>query len=341
MRVDSLIGYSQLEWVEIFESMGEKSFRVKQIREWLYQKGVLEAKGMLNISKDLREKISGAGLVSGKVVFDVKSKDGTHKILIELEDGLQIESVMIPTSKRITFCISSQVGCAMGCKFCATAKLGIKRNLTSGEIISQVAWLRKISGVGPTHIVYMGMGEPFLNYENVIRSARILNDPECFKIGARRITISTVGVPHVIRQYADEKEQFHLAISLHAPNNELRKEIVPVNQKWELDLIFDAARYFNEVTGRIVTFEYVLLSGVNDLKEHAIQLRERIDFPAKINLIPFNDHNNSSFDAPEVSRVMYFQSELERLGLVATVRTSRGQDIAAACGQLANEKKGM
>lgn len=337
---DGLIGYSKDQWQELFKSLNEKSFRVKQLREWIFEKGIDDFSKMSNISDSLTNALKDYPVIMGKIVFEAKSSDGTHKLLIRYEDGQQVECVMIPTANRITYCISSQVGCAMGCRFCATGKLGITRNLTTAEIISQVFLLRRITDQSPNNIVYMGMGEPFMNYDNVIQSARILNDPEGFCIGARKITISTVGVPHVIERYADEAEQFHLAISLHASNDKVRDSIVPVNENWRMSKIIDAARYFNKKTNRIVTFEYVLLAGINDLKEHAQELRKLIDFPAKLNLIPFNDHKNSEFEAPTSSRVQHFKNSLEKLGLTATIRSSRGQDIAAACGQLAKEKIG-
>jgi len=336
---DALIGFNDQEWENQLNEWGEKKFRLKQLKQWIFEKGVDDPLLMSNLSKELKDHLKESAILLGEIHYQIKSKDGTHKILIKYKDSNEVESVMIPTEKRITYCISSQVGCAMGCKFCATAKMGIKRNLTTGEILSQVFMLRKLTGKSPTHIVFMGMGEPMMNYDNVIRAARILNSPEGFVIGARKITISTVGVPHAIKQFADEDEQFHLAISLHAPNDELRNKIVPVNSKWNIDKILDAARYFNHKTNRIVTFEYVLLAGVNDLKEHAEELRKIINFPAKINLIPFNDHQSSEFTAPVVARVQFFKNALENLGVRATIRTSRGQDIAAACGQLANERK--
>lgn len=338
LSIDALIGYKPEDWDALLDSIGEKKYRLKQIQQWIFAKGVDDPDLMTNLSPILRDTLKTNKIIAGEIGYHVVSKDGTQKILVKFADGFEVESVMIPTDKRITYCISSQVGCAMGCKFCATAKLGIKRNLTSGEILSQLFHLKKITGFSPTHIVFMGMGEPMLNYANVIFAARMINNPEGFGVGARKITISTVGVPHAIKQFADEDEQFHLAISLHAPNNELRNKIVPVNSKWDIKSIFEAARYFNLKTNRVVTFEYVLLAGVNDLKEHANELRKIIDFPAKINLIPFNDHRSSEFEAPVVSRVQFFKNALENLGIRATIRSSRGQDIAAACGQLANEK---
>lgn len=338
MPADAMIGYTDKDWDLLLTVWGEKKFRIKQLKQWIFEKGVDDVSLMTNLSNEMKDRLKNTPIFAGEINHHVKSQDGTQKILLKFKDGSEVESVMIPTEKRITFCISSQVGCAMGCKFCATAKLGIKRNLTAGEILSQVYWLRKLTGNRATHIVYMGMGEPMMNYDNVIHSARVLNAADGFGVGARKITISTVGVPHAIKQFADEDEQFHLAISLHAPNDELRDKLVPVNNKWNIEKIFEAARYFNQKTNRIVTFEYVLLAGVNDLKEHAEELRRIINFPAKINLIPFNDHNNSDFTAPVVARVMFFKNALENLGVRATVRTSRGQDIAAACGQLANEK---
>lgn len=337
ISTDALIGYYPNDWDALLQMLGEKTFRAKQIQQWLFAKGVDDPLQMTNLSANLREALREYPSIAGSVAFHVKSQDGTQKILIKYKDKLEVESVMIPTEERITYCISCQVGCAMGCKFCATGKLGIKRNLSAGEILSQVYLLRKVTGFAPTHIVFMGMGEPMLNYANVIHAARIINAEEGFGVGARKITISTVGVPHAIKQFADEDEQFHLAISLHAPNDELRNQIVPVNAKWDIQSILEAARYFNEKTNRIVTFEYVLLAGVNDLKEHALELRKLINFPAKMNLIPFNDHRNSDFETPSPARVLFFKNALDNLGVHATIRTSRGQDIAAACGQLANE----
>jgi 23S rRNA (adenine2503-C2)-methyltransferase len=266
------------------------------------------------------------------------STDGTQKLLLSWPGGANAETVMIPDADRRTACISSQIGCPVGCKFCASGIGGAKGNLTTGQIVEQVFALDQL--LGPrhervNHIVFMGMGEPLANYANVLGAVRMLHDPRCFNISARKITISTVGVPARMRQLAEEELPLNLAISLHAPNEALRRELIPWAEHFALADILDAARYYFDRTGREVTLEYILLAGVNDRPEHARQLVQVCrTLRANVNLIRYNEVESLPYQRPKADDVMQFQEILRRGGINAHVRRSRGRDIDAACGQL-------
>lgn len=327
------------EFDKLLGEWGWPPFRGKQVRQWVYEKLICEPEKMTNLSAPDRRKLSEQiDLGVGTVLKHRVSDDKTQKFLIGWEDGAAAEAVIIPDGPRRTACISSQVGCPVGCKFCASGLNGVKQNLTASRIVQQIFLLNR--ALAPTqerinHVVFMGMGEPMANYANVMRAVRILHDPECFNIGGRKITISTVGVPSRMRQLAEENLPLNLAISLHAPNEALRRQLIPWAEHFSLEDILEAARYYFEKTGREITLEYILLSGVNDGGEEARQLAQICKtLRANVNLIRYNEVEGLPFIRPASEAVMNFQMILRRNGVNAHVRKSRGRDIDAACGQL-------
>lgn len=329
-------------WDLQVEAWGWPRYRAQQVREWVYRKAVLDPARMTNLAKVERQRLGEAvEFMTAQIAARQSSEDGTEKLLLNWQQGqVSAETVMIPEGLRRTACVSSQAGCPVGCKFCASGINGVKGNLTAGQIVEQVVALNEImgnEGVGNSinHIVFMGMGEPLANYANVMTAIRILHDPKCFNIGARKITISTVGVPPKMRQLAEEDLPLNLAISLHAPNEALRKQLIPWAEHFALEDILGAARYYFDRTGREITLEYILLAGVNDRAEHARQLARVVkSLRANVNLIRYNEVESLPYKRPEAKDVMEFQGILRRGGVNAHVRKSRGRDIDAACGQL-------
>jgi 23S rRNA (adenine2503-C2)-methyltransferase len=315
------------------------AYRGRQLRDWVYSKLVAEPNAMSNFSKLDRQRLEDQiDLGLGHIVRQQDSADGTRKMLVGWPDGAMAEAVMIPDGARRTACISSQVGCPVGCRFCASGMGGMKQNLSADRIVQQVFLLNRLLAPKQeriTNIVFMGMGEPLANYANVIKAVRILHDPQCFNIGARRITISTVGVPPRMRQLAGEDLPLNLAISLHAPDEALRKQLIPWAEHFSLKDILEAARYYFEQTGREITLEYILLAGVNDQPRHAHKLASICKtLRANVNLIRYNEVADLPFVRPDTGTVMTFQSILRNSYVNAHVRKSRGRDIDAACGQL-------
>lgn len=318
---------------------GWPAYRAKQVRQWVFEKLVTDPEQMTNLSRAQRQQLREfVTFFTGQTEAHQSSTDGTEKLLLSWASGGNAETVMIPDADRRTACISSQVGCPVRCTFCASGIGGVKGNLSAGQIVEQVYALNLIlkpKGQRIGNIVFMGMGEPLANYSNVIKAVRILHDPECFNIGARKITISTVGVVPRIRQLAEEELPLNLAISLHAPNEALRRELIPWAEHFALDDILDASRYYFERTGREITLEYILLSGVNDRPEHARQLVKVCrSMRANVNLIRYNEVSSLPYKRPKADDVMEFQSILRSAGVNVHVRKSRGRDIDAACGQL-------
>jgi len=315
-------------------------YRTRQIYHWVFQKYVTDPWEMLNLSKDLRQTVAERiSFDLGKIAQDKLSADGTRKLLITWPDNnAMAESVLIPDASRRTACISSQVGCPVGCRFCASGLNGTKGNLSADQIVQQILILNSLLAAAKeriTNVVFMGMGEPLANYANVIKAVRILHDPQCFNIGARKITISTVGVPPKMRQLAEEELPLNLAISLHAPNESLRKQLIPWAEHFALEDILEAARHYFQRTGREVTLEYILLHDLNDRPEHARQLTAICrTLRANVNLIRYNEVEGLPFHRPNSEAVIRFQSILREGGINAHVRKSRGRDIDAACGQL-------
>jgi 23S rRNA (adenine2503-C2)-methyltransferase len=331
--------------------LGWPKYRAQQVRQWAYEKAVGQPAGMTNLSKADRDRLGAAvSFARASIAKNQLSEDGTRKLLLEWpQDPLvgtkvpNAETVMIPDGDRRTACVSSQVGCPVGCKFCASGLAGVKGSLTADQIVEQIHQLNvqlKPAGERITNIVFMGMGEPLANYANVMKAIRIIHDPRCFNIGARRITISTVGVPPKMRELAEEELPLNLAISLHAPTEQLRRQLIPWADHFALDDILDAARYYFERTGREITLEYILLAGVNDQVSHARQLAKVCHtLRANVNLIRYNEVQGLPFGRPKAADVLAFQNVLRANGVNAHVRKSRGRDIDAACGQLRRKKE--
>lgn len=348
-----LFDLTPADWEAQAKSLGWPKFRAAQVLDWAYTKLQRDPALMLNLSKPDRAALAQKiAIADGTIVANQLSSDGTRKLLLEWpapEAGgrpAHAETVMIPDGNRRTACVSSQVGCPVGCKFCASGVGGVKGNLSPGQIVEQIWQLNKIladSGdeVGRiTNIVFMGMGEPLSNYAAVMKAIRILHDPLTFNLGARRITVSTVGVPVRIKQLADEDLPLNLAISLHAPNERIRRELIPWADHFSIDEILDAARYYFDKTGREITLEYILLHGINDRPEHARELSQIAKtLRANINLLRYNEVPGSGFTRPKADDVLVFQDVLRHNGINAHVRKSRGRDIDAACGQLKKKKE--
>lgn len=342
----NLLGLPETKLVAFFESLGEKRFRAVQVMKWIHQLGADNFDAMTNVSKELRRKLQEvAEIRPPEVVKQLDSADGTRKFLIRVSGGNVIETVYIPEGDRGTLCVSSQVGCSLDCSFCATGKQGFNRDLTAAEIIGQV-WIaaKSFNQLRPnaersiTNVVLMGMGEPLLNFDNVVDAMNLMMHDNCYGISKRRVTLSTSGVvPALDRlsQYTDAC----LAISLHAPNDELRNELVPINRKYPIAMLLDSAKRYIEAmpdTHRKITIEYTLIDQVNDRPHHAHELAELLrDVPVKINLIPFNPFNLSNYKRVSNNALRRFQDILMEAGYITTVRTTRGDDIDAACGQLA------
>ena len=334
----SILAVPDDDFVAWLESVGEKKFRARQIRRWLVERRVRSFDGMTDVSAALRHKLATEFRFSSfEIVKHQVASDRTEKLLLKLRDGEFVECVLMRDPGRRTVCISTQVGCAMGCVFCASGLLGVKRDLTAAEIFEQVLVLHRLMDDDEkiTNVVVMGIGEPLANYNNLMAALEFLSSDDGFGLGARRITVSTVGLPNKIREFARSGKQFNLAVSLHAPNDALRTRIVPVNSKIGLEEIIAAADDFFEVTGRRVSYEYVLLSGVNDQPEHAEQLARLLrGRNAHVNLIPMNGVSELLLTAPGDPMTQRFRSILEQRGILATVRKRKGADIDAACGQL-------
>ena len=341
----NLLGMSQDMLERFFVERDEKPFRARQLMQWIYQRGVIDFEEMTDLSKKLRERLQqDAEIVLPKVQSRFDSADGTVKWLFATDCGQAVETVFIPEPARGTLCISSQVGCALDCAFCATGAQGFNRNLTSAEIIGQV-WQanselprRENGELAVTNVVFMGMGEPLANYRNVIPVLKLLVSDLACGLSRRRVTISTSGIVPHIDKLGDECN-VSLAVSLHAPNDALRNEIVPINKLHPIADLLDACwTYAAKHANRFITFEYVMLRGVNDSIGHADELYRLLNKkPAKVNLIPFNPFPGTVFKRSSAETIRHFQNRLREKGLVATTRKTRGDDIDAACGQLAGE----
>ena len=322
---------------------GQKSFRAKQISAWLWKQGVSSFEEMTNLSKELREDLESHYFIPRiKVALMQKSRDNTIKCAFSLFDENKVEGVLIPSKDRVTACISSQVGCSLDCKFCATGFMKRTRNLESYEIYDQVQLLNKIAqeeyGKEVTNIVFMGMGEPLLNYKNVMEGIQWINSENGLHISMKRITVSTAGIVKMIYALADENVKFNLALSLHAATNEKRSAIMPINDSNSLEELAEALEYFNEKTNTRPTLEYCVIENVNDSPEAARELiRFSKLFPSKVNLIEYNPIDLSSFISPGQSAIETFAERLEKGKVIVNIRRSRGKDIDAACGQLANK----
>lgn len=330
---------------DYFIKKGEKPFRADQILQWVYEKGKTEWEQMTDLGKNLREALSqDIGLAALKLVRTIDSADKeTTKFLWELHDGQLVESVLIRSFDRRTVCVSSQVGCPARCAFCASGKEGLMRNLSAGEIFEQVYRIDqelKTKGERVSHVVFMGMGEPFENYEEVIKAIHLLCDPKRLNISQRRITVSTVGVVEGIKRFTNEGLKVNLVLSLHAPNQHIRKKIIPYARKYPLEDVLAAVCDFARETKRDVTYEYTLLAGINDEPEQAHELAALLKGQqCTVNLIPYNPVEGLKLQRPEKEAIEEFRQILIDAGVVTTWRYTKGKDIAAACGQLALQKK--
>jgi 23S rRNA (adenine2503-C2)-methyltransferase len=343
----NLLGLTQAEMETFFESLGEKRFRAGQVMKWIHHFGVDDFDAMSNLGKALREKLKAAAEIRGpQIVSQDISSDGTRKWVVRVASGSCVETVYIPQGGRGTLCVSSQAGCALDCSFCSTGKQGFNSDLTAAEIIGQVWIANKSFGSVPakvdraiTNVVMMGMGEPLLNFDNVVAAMNLMMDDLGYGISKRKVTLSTSGVAPMIDRLG-EVTDVSLALSLHAPNDELRSQLVPINRKYPLAMVLEACRRYIARLGekRFLTVEYTLLKDVNDQPEQALQLSQLLrDFPCKINLIPFNPFPHSGYERPSNNSIRRFQDLLHQAGYNVTVRTTRGEDIDAACGQLVGQ----
>jgi 23S rRNA (adenine2503-C2)-methyltransferase len=327
---------SELE--DFIASFGKERYRSIQILRWLYQRGIHSFDEMTNLSKKFRQAMEQVSFISVLLPLLVEeSRDGTKKFLFQLEDGNRIESVLIPDKKRLTLCLSTQVGCAMGCRFCLTGKKGLKRNLATAEIVNQILAVRETlpEKTSITNIVLMGMGEPLANYQNTLKAIELMAHPEAFKFSSRRVTLSTVGLLPELEQLAREKVRFRLAISLNASDEETRSHLMPINRRHPLKRILEVCRKFPLQPRARITFEYVMLQGENDSLNDAKRLLKMLKgIPSKVNLIPLNEASGIPFEKPSEERVKQFQEILIEGGITTIVRASKGTDISAACGQL-------
>ncbi len=327
MSSTNLLDCSPAELEALAESLGA-----------IFARGVVDLEAMTDLPRDFRAALAARATVDvPEVERRTPSQDGSHKLVLRYGDGARVQAVLMPDGDRLTLCVSTQVGCGFACAFCFTGTMGLERNLSAGEILAQVLVARQ--GLGPgeriTHIVYMGMGEPLANYSATVKSLRLLTDPQAFAFSPRRITVSTVGLVSGIERLAKETLKVNLAISLHATSNEIRDRIMPVNRGFAIEELLEACRRFPLPFRQRMTFEYVLLDGINDSVEDARRLVKLLKgIRGKINLIPFNDWEGSSFARPPLPRILAFQAVLLEHGITATIRWSKGEDIGAACGQL-------
>jgi len=337
MKKPDIRNQSFEELTAYMKLLGEASFRASQIFEWIYQKQVQDFDRMTNLSTALQARLKKEFTFSNQAVLQKQvSFDGTTKVLFELYDGEKVETVLIPTSTRATVCISTQAGCKFGCRFCASGIGGLKRNLDCAEILDQIFYMKKIAKEKPlSHIVFMGVGEPLDNYDNLIKAVRTINSSKGINIAARRITISTCGLIPKIDKLAGEGLQIELAVSLHGASNESRNVLMPVNKKYPVKNLIEACRRYNKATKRQITFEYIMIKDVTCTDEVARQLGRLLKgLLCKINLIPYNPVDEFEHEPPSRNKMFAFKSQLARYGIHSTIRTPRGRDVSAACGQL-------
>lgn len=327
--------YTKEQLIDYFLEIGEKKYRALQVYEWLYKQKVKSFDEMTNLSKSLRDKLLEVGIPSLKMLTKQESVDGTIKFLFELSDGSSIETVLMTYEWGNSLCITTQVGCSIGCSFCASGLYGKTRDLSTGEIILQVLEVERILNIKITNIVVMGIGEPFDNYDNTMDAVKILNDPKAFEIGARHITISTSGIIPGIEKFSDEGLQVNLALSLHAPNDKLRSELMKINNAYSLRDVMKTIKTYVKKTNRRITFEYILLKGVNDSVELANELSNLIrGINCYVNLIPFNPVADFDYKRTPKKDALMFYDILKKRGINVTLRQEKGTDILAACGQL-------
>ncbi|WP_373558139.1 MULTISPECIES: 23S rRNA (adenine(2503)-C(2))-methyltransferase RlmN [Bacillaceae] len=345
MKKTSIYSLQLHELKEWLTNNGEKPFRAEQIYDWLYKKRVSLFEDMNNLSKSLRDKLSeNFQITTLKTVIKQSSSDGTIKFLFELHDGYSIETVLMRHDYGNSVCVTTQVGCRIGCTFCASTLGGLKRHLEAGEIVAQVVTVQQAldeTDERVSSVVIMGIGEPFDNYDNMMAFLKIINHDKALMIGARHITVSTSGIVPKIYQFADENMQINFAISLHAPNTELRSRLMPINRAYKLDDLMKSVRYYIDKTGRRISFEYGLFGGVNDSVEHAEELADLLKgLKCHVNLIPVNYVPERDYVRTPKDKIFAFEKTLKNRGINVTIRREQGHDIDAACGQLrAKERK--
>lgn len=329
------------------ESLAEKKFRAKQVYEWLWQKNARTFEQMTNLPLLLREKLVKSFYIDTIQLHDQQiSSDRTIKCAFSKDENKIMEGVLIPTNSRVTACISSQIGCSLACSFCATGRLKLLSNLSAGEIVDQVVYLRNLAekkySTNLSNIVYMGMGEPLLNYKNVLRSTEIITSPQGMGISPKRITVSTAGIAKMIKKLGDDQVKFNLALSLHAANDKKRDKIMGINETNNLEILAEALRYFYEKTQTRVTYEYIIFKNFNDELEDASELAQFCkNIPCKVNIIEYNPIDEGEFEKADSTKVDRFAAYLEAKNIIVNIRRSRGKDIDAACGQLANKNTGI
>lgn len=341
----NLLDFDAQQLTGWFAGLGEKPFRARQVLRWMHRAGEAEFDGMTDLAKSLREKLCGRAEVRPpELISDRLSDDGTRKFLFDVGDGNAIETVFIPEDDRGTLCVSTQAGCALECAFCSTGKQGFNRNLSASEIIGQLWQVNRVLGGGTdgersvSNVVLMGMGEPLANFENSVTALRLMLDDNAYGLSRRRVTVSTVGLVPAIDRLREECP-VALAVSLHAPNDALRDQLLPINRKYPLvELMAACRRYLEKAPRDFITFEYILLEGINDGEQQARELLRLVaSVPCKFNLIPFNPFAGSPFRRPRLDRIRRFAEVLLNAGIVTTIRKTRGDDIGAACGQLAGQ----
>ena len=338
VAIPPLLGATLAELTAWVQQQGQPAYRGKQLHEWIYQKGVRSLADISVFSKQWRAEVAEIPIGRSTLHYRSVASDDTVKYLLRLVDGQIVESVGIPNEKRLTVCVSTQVGCPMACDFCATGKGGYQRNLARHEIVDQVLTVQEDFQQRVSHVVFMGMGEPLLNIDNVLGSVKSLNQD--VGIGQRSLTVSTVGIRDRIRQFAQHNLQVTLAVSLHAPNQSLREQLIPSAHSYSIEDLLNECREYVEITGRRVTFEYVLLAGVNDLPQHALELAQHLrGFQSHVNLIPYNPIQEADYKRPNRDRIVSFVKVLEQQKIAVSVRYSRGLEADAACGQLRVSKK--
>ena len=336
MKKPNLTGMTLEQMEQLFESIGQPKYRAAQLFNWIYKKRIAKLDDMTNFSKQLRQQLSESatiGLV--RLAKQVSASDNqTTKFLFTLEDNLHVESVFMIEAKRKTVCLSTQVGCPLGCSFCATGKMGFQRNLTAGEIVDQLLSIQQILNVDMTNVVIMGMGEPFLNYDEVIKACDLISHDTGIAIGKRKITISTSGIIPGIRRFADEGQRYKLAISLNAADDQIRDDMMPINKKYPLNELINAAKYYAAKSRHRLTFEYVMIRGVNDSTRDSQKLARLLKgLKCKLNIIPYNSIDEKN-KIPSEDQIDNFIRPFLNMNVVVSVRRSKGSDIQAACGQL-------
>ncbi|MBE9232342.1 23S rRNA (adenine(2503)-C(2))-methyltransferase RlmN [Cuspidothrix issatschenkoi LEGE 03284] len=337
-HIPPLLGASVTELTAWVQQQGQPSYRGKQLHDWIYHKGVRSLADISVFPKNWRSELADIPIGRSSLHYRSVAPDGTVKYLLQLTDGEIVETVGIPSDKRLTVCVSTQVGCPMACDFCATGKGGYKRNLTRAEIVDQVLTVQEDFQQRVSNVVFMGMGEPLLNTENVILAIKSINQD--VGIGARSLTLSTVGIRDRILQVAQHQLQITLAVSLHAPNQALREQLIPSAKPYPIEDLLAECREYIEITGRRVTFEYILLAGVNDLPEHALELSKRLrGFQSHVNLIPYNPIQEVDYKRPTRDGIETFVNVLQQQNTAVSVRYSRGLEADAACGQLRTTKR--